>query len=297
MTFRMVPDWLIEHADASDGAIRCWLVLCLVARGATSIRTSIGTIAKAMRCTTRHAQRRMRELESLGLVAVTAKLGELSVYTLADPRDGIPLTGLSPPTFLSPPGDIPVAPPLTGMSPPPRHSCHPSPDILVTPDMGGRGAISFGVSENLETKRDREETGERRSARAREGQEQSRPVQGNGNGHDDFYAGFKAWFSQYPTPRRTNERMALARWRDTMSDDDRAAALEAVPRFAAVFANSTPEGQRFCRAADRWLRECCWREDESTWAASMAGPTATRSFENKVAPEHRRKDMSEYFDQ
>jgi len=68
-------------------------------------------------------------------------------------------------------------------------------------------------------------------------------------------------------PRKVGKGAALARW-GRLTASDRAAAIEAVPRFAAAQNARPREDHRFCPHPATWLSERRWEDDPGEWTGS-----------------------------
>lgn len=71
--FAIVPEWLIDHPDLSDRAVRLYAVLARVAGSRGSAWPGRKTLAARLRCSPSALDRALRELREAGAVTVTAR--------------------------------------------------------------------------------------------------------------------------------------------------------------------------------------------------------------------------------
>lgn len=85
---------------------------------------------------------------------------------------------------------------------------------------------------------------------------------------------FSLFWDSYP--RKVGKGAAAKRWA-VMPADDRKAAVELVPRFAAAWASRPREDHRFCPHPATWLSERRWEDDQAEWhGAAPASPEDTK---------------------
>ena len=85
--FAMVPRWLYQHPDVTDGAIRAWIALWDIAdRDTSSAIVRRRHLAKAMRCHPSTVDRRLETLAEIGALAIVERVDgagqAANLYTL-----------------------------------------------------------------------------------------------------------------------------------------------------------------------------------------------------------------------
>lgn len=82
--FAIIPEWVLDHAKLSDGAVRLYGVLRRYAdKDSMEAWPSVETLAdRPPRTSERTIQRRLRELEHVGAITIKPRTGTSSVYYL-----------------------------------------------------------------------------------------------------------------------------------------------------------------------------------------------------------------------
>ncbi len=81
--YSMVPDWVTDHEQLSDGAVRCYSTLARYANSDHEVWPGQATIAKRMRRSERAVRGYFKELEAVGaLVQVKRRFDSTTIYVL-----------------------------------------------------------------------------------------------------------------------------------------------------------------------------------------------------------------------
>lgn len=94
--FAVVPEWVIDHPEISDGAVRLYAVLRRYADKGGRAWPSMGTLSDRLHKSERQVRRHMRELEEVGAVRVHPH------YTDGQQGANLYIVVSTPPTGLTP---------------------------------------------------------------------------------------------------------------------------------------------------------------------------------------------------